>query len=76
MFALFGFLDLAACPKPTDGEPQIAISPNVAGRWHALPAGHGGRPRERPDAIDTSDDGGFEDDADDVDVESTDSVRH
>ena len=29
---------LAACPKPTDGDPQIAISPNVEARCRAMPS--------------------------------------
>ncbi len=32
---------LAACPKPTDGDPQIPIAPNLAGRVRLMPAGHG-----------------------------------
>ena len=35
-------LGLAACPQPTDGTPQIAVSPNVAGRMNLLPGAHGG----------------------------------
>ena len=36
--ALVGLVSLAACPRPTDGNPQIAISPNFEARCRAMPA--------------------------------------
>jgi hypothetical protein len=40
-------LALAACPKPTDGDPQIAISPNVQERLNLM-HGHGEPSARRP----------------------------
>ncbi|MDB4946833.1 MAG: hypothetical protein JWP97_6367 [Labilithrix sp.] len=36
---------LAACPTPGDGTPQIAVSPNAAGRMRLLPGARGGHAR-------------------------------
>lgn len=36
---------LGACPKPTDGDPQIAISPGVEGRMRLAPGRGGPRPK-------------------------------
>jgi hypothetical protein len=44
--ALSACLALSACPKPTDGEPQIAISPGLAGRMRLAPGR--GAPRTAP----------------------------
>ena len=48
--ALVAGLALAACPKPTDGDPQIAISPNLDGRLSLMPGGHGGKKGAPPQA--------------------------
>ena len=40
-FTLLASLALAACPKPTDGDPQIPIAPNLEGRMNLMPSGHG-----------------------------------
>ena len=39
--SLLAVLGLVACPKPTDGDPQIAISPNLQDRLNLI-HGHGG----------------------------------
>ncbi|MBX3188316.1 MAG: CehA/McbA family metallohydrolase [Labilithrix sp.] len=38
VIAAIAVIALAACPKPTDGTPQIAVSPNAAGRLNLIPS--------------------------------------
>lgn len=47
--ALLAGLGLVACPKPTDGDPQIAISPNVQARFDRM-HGHGAPASTKPQA--------------------------
>jgi|GEM_PF-1000468 len=41
-------LALAACPKPTDGDPQIAVSPGAAGRINLIGSRAGKAKRDAP----------------------------